>query len=91
MISVDLIFIICLALGFIGGAIRGWWRCLIGMLVLLAACLVLYIGFFDYAANWVQYDSLEFLAKQFNFSLTYEIQQIGLTIRLTNVTVVLHL
>lgn len=85
MISADLILIICLALGFIGGSIRGWWRCLIGILILFGGAALFYIGFFDYAANWVQYDSLEFLAKQFNFNLTYEIPDMGLTIRFTNI------
>lgn len=85
MINADLILIICLALGLIGGLIRGWWRCLVGMLVLFGACLILYFGVFDYAAKWVEYDSLEFLSQQFGFNLTYEIQDLGVTVRLTNI------
>lgn len=85
MINADLILIICLALGLIGGLIRGWWRCLVGMLVLFGACLILYFGVFDYAAKWVEYDSLEFLSQQFGFDLTYEIQDLGVTVRLTNI------
>ena len=55
------------------------------MLVLFGACLILYFGVFDYAAKWVEYDSLEFLSQQFGFDLTYEIQDLGVTVRLTNI------
>ncbi len=85
MISADLVLIICLGLGFVGGVIRGWRRCLVGILVLATISLVLYFGFFDYAASWVQYDSLQFLSETFGFSLTYPVEELGITIRLTNV------
>ena len=84
MISADLILIICLVIGLVGGLIRGWWRCLIGVVVLAAACLILYFGVFDYAAKWIEYDSLEFISQQFGFNLTFEVQEIGVSFRLTN-------
>ena len=84
MTSADLILIICLVIGLVGGLIRGWWRCLIGIVVLAAACLILYFGVFDYAAKWIEYDSLEFISQQFGFNLTFEVQEIGVSLRLTN-------
>ena len=84
MISADLILIICLVIGLVGGLIRGWWRCLVGIIVLAAACLILYFGVFDYAAKWIEYDSLEFISQQFGFNLTFEVQEIGVSLRLTN-------
>ena len=85
MINVDLILIICVCLGFLGGIIRGWWRSFIGALILVAVTGILYFGLYDFAWQWMQYDSLEFLAKTFNFDLSYTIEEFGLTIRLTNI------
>ena len=85
MISADLVLIICLGLGLVGGLIRGWRRCLIGILVLVTISLVLYFGFFDYVADWIQYDSLQFLSETFGFNLVFPIDEIGISIRITNI------
>ena len=85
MISSDLFLIIFLVLGLLLGLIRGWWRCLIGILVLLSVCGILYFGFFDYASNWIQYDLLAFLQEKGVIPTGFEISELGLTLRITNV------
>ena len=85
MVNADLTLIIFLVIGAVAGLFRGWWRCFVGILILGIVSFGLYFGAFDYAWQWVQYDSLEFLSKTFNFSLTFDIQEVGITLRLTNI------
>lgn len=84
MNGVDLVFVICLAVGAVAGLIRGWWRCFIGIVVLVGLCIVAYLGFFEYAWMWVQYDSLQWLSETFKFSLTFNVPDTDISFRLTN-------